>query len=201
MDYNIDEILGRIVGMRNMEAYTPEEVAERLEMSVEEYLAYENGTEDFSVTFLSNLASVYGVDLMELMTGDKPKLSYYSLVRAGNGLPFKRLSGFSYNHLAPVFKNKEMEPFLVTSKYLPDNETGEIELTTHDGHEMDYILSGKLKIKLIHQESENESVVNEFILGPGDTIYYDSSNPHGMISIDGEDCVFLAVLHVMEADM
>jgi acetyl-CoA synthetase len=36
------------------------------------------------------------------------------------------------------------------------------------------------------------------ILREGDSIFYDSSTPHGMIAIDGEDCVFLAM--IMAAD-
>lgn len=195
MDYDVSEILGRVKGMRSVEGLTPDDIAERLGMPVEEYLTYENGRTDFSVTFLSKLAGIYGIDLIELMTGEKPKLSYYSLVRNGKGLPFKRLSGFTYNHLAPVFKDKEMEPFLCTSKYDAVNETKEIELATHDGHEMDYVLSGTLRFFLRHTEND-EVKDNEFILNPGDTIYYDSSNPHGMISIGGQDCVFLAMLHV-----
>ena len=35
---------------------------------------------------------------------------------------------------------------------------------------------------------------HEEILGPGDSIYLDSTNPHGMIAIDGEDCRFIAIL-------
>jgi acetyl-CoA synthetase len=32
------------------------------------------------------------------------------------------------------------------------------------------------------------------ILHPGDTIYYNSSTPHGMIAVDGEDCAFYAIV-------
>ena len=32
------------------------------------------------------------------------------------------------------------------------------------------------------------------ILHAGDTIYYDSSTPHGMIAVDGEDCAFYAIV-------
>jgi len=197
MDYVVSEILGRVKGMRTVEGLTPNDVAERLGIPVEDYLRYECGEEDFSVTFLSSLAAIYGIDLMELMSGEKPKLSYYSLVRSGKGLPFKRLSGFTYHHLAPVFKEKEMEPFLCVSEYMEGNDKGEVEFASHDGHEMDFILSGTLLFKLQHKEGD-ETVENEFTLNPGDTIYYDSSNPHGMIAIGGENCTFLAVLHVKE---
>ena len=31
-------------------------------------------------------------------------------------------------------------------------------------------------------------------LGPGDSIYFDSSTPHGMIAVNGEDCQFYAIV-------
>ena len=32
------------------------------------------------------------------------------------------------------------------------------------------------------------------ILGPGDSIYYNSDTPHGMIAVDGKDCIFYAIV-------
>ena len=32
------------------------------------------------------------------------------------------------------------------------------------------------------------------VLGPGDSIYYDSSAPHGMIAVGGQDCEFYAIV-------
>jgi hypothetical protein len=29
---------------------------------------------------------------------------------------------------------------------------------------------------------------------PGDSLYYDSMYDHGMVAVDGADCVFIAVL-------
>lgn len=61
----------------------------------------------------------------------------------------------------------------------------DIELTTHTGQECDLIIEGKLKV----QVGEHKEV-----LGPGDSIYYDSSTPHGMIAVDGKDCIFYAIV-------
>ena len=36
------------------------------------------------------------------------------------------------------------------------------------------------------------------ILHVGDSIFYDSATPHGMIAVDGEDCVFLAMIMVAD---
>jgi acetyl-CoA synthetase len=38
----------------------------------------------------------------------------------------------------------------------------------------------------------------EEILREGDSIFYKSSTPHGMIAIDGQDCVFLAMIMVSD---
>ena len=46
-------------------------------------------------------------------------------------------------------------------------------------------MDGSLKVQ-IGEHSE--------ILGPGDSIYYDSSTPHGMIAVGGQDCIFYAIV-------
>ena len=50
---------------------------------------------------------------------------------------------------------------------------------------MDYILTGRLMVNVGG---------NVDVLDAGDTIYYDSSQPHGMIAVGGEPCTFLAVV-------
>lgn len=187
MEINIKETADRVKGLRQTLEISPSEMAAALGMSLEEYNDCEAGNVDFSVTFLSKCASIFGVDLIELMTGDRPKLSYLSVVRSGKGLPFNRLESFSYDHLAPTFKDNMMDPFFCVAAYDPEKQKNdEIELTTHAGQEMDFVLKGKLKF-IINNHTE--------ILNVGDTVYYDSSNPHGMIAIDGEDCEFVAVLY------
>jgi len=52
------------------------------------------------------------------------------------------------------------------------------------GQKFDYVLTGHMKIVLS---------TNEVYLGPGDSIYYDSSIPHAMYAIDA-DCRFIAVV-------
>ncbi|MEG1990966.1 MAG: transcriptional regulator, partial [Christensenella sp.] len=82
--------------------------------SAEEYREYEAGEKDFSFSFLYTLANRFGVDITELLTGDNAKLKTFSLVRKGEGLKMERRKAYKYQHLAPIFKNRVMEPFLVT---------------------------------------------------------------------------------------
>ncbi len=185
MEYVIEQVAQRIQFMREIMEFTPEEMAIAAGVSVEEYLLAEEGKTDFSFTFLYRCAEKFGIDITELMIGEVPKLNFYSIIREGKGLSVKRRSGLEYKHLAYLFKNKIAEPFLVTAPYSAEEQDKEIHLSTHEGQEMDYILSGSLKCRF---EDNIE------ILHPGDCVYYDSSRGHGMIATGGEDCVFLAIV-------
>ena len=189
MHEKINEIAERIKGMRLLLDFSPEALAAVVDMTVEEYLEYEDGKHDFSFTFLYLVAGKMGVDMSEFLTGTVPKLTTFSLIRRGEGFPITRRSGFSYLHLAYPFKNKIGEPFFVTAKYSAEAETKPIALSHHEGQEFDYIMSGSLRIKIGTHEME---------LTEGDAIYYDSGTQHGMVATGGQDCTFLAM--VMKAE-
>lgn len=185
METRIIEIAERIRALREIMDFTPEEVAEAADVSVEDYIRAENGEVDFGFTFLYKCADKFGVDIVELLTGSGPKLSFYSIVRSGEGLDMKRRAGFKYGHLAYRFKDKISEPFLVTAPFNADEQDAPIHLSTHEGQEFDYIISGSLKCQF---EDHTE------ILNAGDAVYYDSGRGHGMIATGGKECVFLAVV-------
>jgi len=185
MEPNIKEVANRIIALREDCGLSVEEMAEATGRSVEEYVRQETGEQDLSFTFLFKCAEKLGVDVIELLTGENPHLSGYSLTRASDGLSIKRREGFEYLHKAPHFKNKLAEPFIVTAPYLEEEQNKPIHLSYHEGQELDFILSGRLRFAY-------ENKVEE--LGAGDTLFYDSSRGHGMIAIDGEPCVFLAIV-------
>lgn len=182
---NIEEVAARIRTLREDSGLTPQDMADATGRDLAEYLAQENGEQDLSFTFLYRCAEKLGVDVIELLTGEDPHLSGYSLVRADEGLSIKRRAGFEYLHKAPEFKHKLCEPFLVTAPYLEEEQDIPIHLSYHKGQEFDYILSGHLRFAY-------ENHVEE--LGPGDTLLYDSGRGHGMVAIGGEPCRFLAVV-------
>jgi len=185
MENKLMEIAFRIRELRDILEFTPEEMAEATATSVEEYLEYESGSKDFSFTFLYQCAKKFGVDMVELVTGENPRLSFYSIVRKDEGLPIKRRAGFNYQHLAYLFKNKTCEPFLVTAPYQEEAQNEPIHLSYHKGQEFDYVIEGELKIQL---EDHTE------ILHAGDAIYYNSGHGHGMIATGGKECKFIAVV-------
>lgn len=185
MEARIVEIAERIRGLREMLDLTPAEVAEAAGVTEQEYLDSENGKSDLSFTFLYRCADKFGVDIVELLTGENPHLSFYSIVRKGAGLDMKRRPGLKYGHLGYRFKGKLAEPFLVYAPYLEEEQDKPIPLSTHEGQEFDYILSGSLKVQM---EGHTE------ILHEGDSIFYDSGRGHGMIATGGKPCEFLAII-------
>ena len=72
--------------------------------------------------------------------------------------------------------------FIVVCEY--DGKLTGKEAHAHEGQEFDYMLEGHMKIVLGG---------NDLYLGPGDSVYFDSSLPHAMYAIDG-DARFIAVV-------
>jgi transcriptional regulator with XRE-family HTH domain len=185
MENVIKDIGERLRGMREIADVTPQDMAAVTGVTEAEYLEFEAGKKDFSFTFLYKAAQRFGIDLTELITGESPHLTGYSLVRRGHGMPIDRRKGFRYLNLAGLFRNRLAEPFLVTAPYEEGAERCKIVLGTHAGQEMDYILSGTLRVQI----DKHEEIMHE-----GDTVYYDSARPHGMVAIGGTPCQFLAIV-------
>lgn len=185
MEPNIKEVAGRIRALREDLDLTMQEMADAAGISVAEYALQESGENDLSFTFLYRCANRFGVDVIELLTGENPHLTSYSLTRAADGLSIKRRAGFEYLHKAPHFRHKLAEPFLVTAPYLEEEQDKPIHLSSHKGQELDYIISGKLRFAYEDHIEELEA---------GDFLMYDSGRGHGMIAIGGEPCVFLAIV-------
>jgi acetyl-CoA synthetase len=185
MENMLKEVGGRIRTLREIMDITQEDMAKRTNVTLSDYQALEEGKMDFSFTFIYKCAQHFHVDVTDILKGSSPTLTSYSVTRNGGGLPITRRKGFSYNNLAPMFKNKQAEPFRVKAPYLEEEQHQPIKLSTHEGQEFDVIISGQLKVQI------DEHIE---ILGPGDSIYYNSSTPHGMIAVGGETCEFIAVV-------
>ena len=185
MNEKMREIAARIREIREVMDMSEEDMASFLSMSVEEYRNYESGESDFPFTFLYNTAKKLNMDITELLTGDTPRLSLVNVTRAGEGLPITRYEQYNYLNLAWLFKNKISEPYYVTAKYDPKFAQGDITLNYHEGQEFDYILEGQLRTRVDS---------HEYVLNPGDSIYYDSAHGHGMVAVGGKDCKFLAIV-------
>jgi transcriptional regulator with XRE-family HTH domain len=88
--------------------------------------------------------------------------------------------GYEYESLAAQKKNRGMEPFIVTL-----HPSGAEEPSSHDGQEFIYVLEGEMEVVI---EGTRD------ILKPGDSVYYDSINPHLLKAYGGKPAKILAVL-------
>ena len=77
------------------------------------------------------------------------------------------------------------EPFLVNAPYREEEQDSEIPLSQQEGQEFDYIISGSMKFKF---EGHEENLI------AGDSVYFDSSKPHGMIATSKDGCTFISVI-------
>ena len=179
------EIAFRIKEMREIMGYTVEEMAQKTDITVNEYEEYENGNVDLPFTFIHKCALAFGIEITDLLEGHTAKLSSYTVTRKGQGQQTAKEDGISISNLAPKFKNKIAEPYWVRYEYSEELQNKPIHLTKHSGQEFDIVLSGSLLV----QVGSNKEILRE-----GDSIYYNSSTPHGMIAVDGEDCLFIAVV-------
>ena len=182
IDYKIREMAGRIRTLREIEGFTPAEMAKKTDVTVDEYIACEEGRSDLNFAFIYRCALAFNVDVTDIIEGSSPRLASYTVTRAGNGQKIEKAHGMTYYNLASAFRNRIAEPLWVHADY---KESALIELTTHKGQECDIVISGALKVQ-VGDHSE--------ILHAGDSIYYDSSTPHGMVAVEGEDCLFYAIV-------
>ncbi len=179
------EIALRIREMREISELTQEQMAEKTEVSLEQYQGYESGQIDLPFTFIHKCALTFGIEITDLLEGRSANLSSYTVTRRGKGQRTAQEEGIEISNLAPMFRKKIAEPYFVKYEYSAAQQTLPIHLTTHSGQEFDYIVSGHLKV----QVGEHTEILEE-----GDSIYYNSSTPHGMIAVDGRDCLFVAVV-------
>ncbi|MBR2615227.1 MAG: AMP-binding protein [Clostridia bacterium] len=185
LEYKIQEMASRIRELRQIENLSPEEMALKTDVSVAEYLECENGKRDLNFAFIYRCALALNVNVTDIIEGHSPKLNSYTVTRSGAGQKISNAHGMTYYNMAYAFQNRIAEPLLVHSRFDENAQNRDIELTTHAGQECDIVVEGSLLIQVgEHRE----------ILGPGDSIYFDSSAPHGMIAVQGRDCIFYAIV-------
>lgn len=181
MNEQIKDIGLRLRALREDMDITTNEMASRLEVDHDSYLAYENGEMDFSFSLIYNAAEILGVDVLDLISGSAPTLSMCCMVKKGKGYSVKRDEEYDYKHLAYTFRNKKAEPFLVT--ITPDNKPPVMH--GHEGQEFNYVLSGKMMLYIGDISYE---------LSKGDSVYFDASIPHAEVAIGDKETQFIAVV-------
>jgi transcriptional regulator with XRE-family HTH domain len=92
-------------------------------------------------------------------------------------------SGYYYEALAYKKSKKYMEPFLVEFKR---KRADKLSYFSHEGEEFIYLLEGKLEFR-----TENE----QYVLNPGDSLYFESSIPHAYRALERKNAKALTVVY------
>ena len=185
MDYSLKEVANRIKDLREAKGFTQGELAKLTGVSAEDYKILELGETDFSFTFIYKCAKACGVEVVDLLEGTSTTLTSFTITRKGEGLKILKKQGVEYDNLAPMFKGKLAEPFLVKFPYIEEEQNAPIQLNSHNGQEFDIIVKGSLKVQI----GNHVDVLNE-----GDSIFYNSLIPHGMVAASKGGCEFHAIV-------
>jgi len=182
MEDQIKQIAERLQGLREVLEISAEEAAGTCAITMEQYLKYESGQYDIPVSILHRMAHKYKFELTSLLSGEEPHMHSYTLTRKDKGIAIDRRQAYKYQSLAGNFLNRKAEPFLVV---VDPKEDASVSYNSHPGQEFNYMIEGKLKLFLGEKE---------MVLHPGDSIYFDSGLPHGMLAEDGKPAKFLAII-------
>ncbi len=174
MDVNeqIKQIAERIKYLRDALDMTEAEVASSLSISIDEYLAYENGEKDIPISVIYSVSAILGVDPTEIILGEAPRMAEYCVTRKNAGVMIERYPGYSFEALAHNFIGRDKEPMIVTLS----SSDKRADLVSHSGQEFNYVLEGKLGVTIGHRTMELEV---------GDSVYFNPILPHGQFAIDG----------------
>lgn len=177
------EIAERMKAIRELSEVTPEDLAGRVGMAPDEYLAYEKGEKDIPVSLLYDVCNELKITMTELLTGDTPKLHNFSVVRKSRGLAVDRNDAYIYQNLAFPFADRKVEPLLVTVPAAKRKD--DYHYNAHNGQEYHYCLEGRYKISIDGKE---------ILMGEGDSLYFDSGYPHAMKAADENDAKILVIV-------
>ena len=182
---NLVEVGSRIKEMREIKGIPIEKLAAVSGIGAAEFAALEEGRLDPPFTVLHRCAVALGVDVTALAEGHSTKLSGHIITRKGDGLTVTDEQGIRLQNMAAKFKNRLATPYYVTYEYDESAQDKPIHLTSHAGQEFDLVLEGSIKLQI----GDHVEILNE-----GDSAFYQSSRPHGMLAIGGKKAHFLAMI-------
>ncbi len=181
----MEEVVLRIREMRDICGFSTEDMAEKTGLTVEQYENYESGEVDLPFTFVHKCALAFNIGLADLIEGQSARLSSYTVTRRNGGIVTAKEDGITIQNMAPLFKDKLADPYFCVYEYDESLQNKPMKLVTHAGHEFNFVIKGSLKV----QVGEHIETLNS-----GDSIYFNSSTPHGELAVGGAPCKFLSVV-------
>ncbi len=135
----------------------------------------ENGKLIPTLPTLARVAMVFDVSL-EHFFGERKKRGLFSVVRARERIRFPEKAeaetpAWYFECLAYSAQEKSLQAYLAV---IEPRKREEMEEHAHEGAEFLYVIEGELGV--LYEEEET-------VLGEGDGVYFDASQPHGYRSV------------------
>jgi len=181
MDEQLKQIGERLRGLRDVLDIPVSEMAETIGISAEKYEQIERGEADITISNLMKIARKYGISTEELIFAETPHMKSYFVVRNGQGVSIERTKAYKYQSLVSGFVGHKADVFIVTVE--PKPEAHVVYKNTHSGQEFNMVLEGKMELYIGGKT---------IVLEEGDSIYFDSTKPHGMLAVGNKAVKFLA---------
>jgi len=185
-----DKLPQKLIQLRRQKELTIEELSQRSGVCAEQIARLEAGELAPSLTPLIKIARGLGVRLGTFLD-DEPHSSPV-VTKSGSSGTVMRFAGenkpsegseLDFVSLAGQKKDRHMEPFLIDVK---PAKTDKYKLSSHEGEEFIYVISGQIEICYGKDVYE---------LSSGDSIYYDSVVPHNLHSKGTQTAKILAVVY------
>ena len=188
---SVENKLGqKIATLREAHGLSQLELASRCDCDVSVIERLEAGELAASLAPLLKITRALGVRLGTLMDDDtangpvfNDKNGMEEVVRMQSLQTSSDAGDLIYYSLAKGRSGRHIDPFIIT--VTPSGETNHI-LKGHEGEEFLYGLEGEIEI---------EYGKELYILGPGESIYYDAIVPHQVRAHDQQSAKFLAVVY------
>ena len=181
MDEQLKQIGERLRGLREVLDIPASEMAETIGIDTEKYEKIEQGEQDITISNLMKIGHKYGVSVEELMFAETPHMKSYFVVRKGQGMSVERTKAYKYQSLVSGFVDHKADVFIVTVEPKPGART--VYKNSHKGQEFNMVLEGKMELFLGGKT---------IMLEEGDSIYFDSTKPHGMLAVGDKAVKILA---------
>lgn len=132
---------------------------------------------------LLKLSTLLGVEMSVLLYGEPIQREKAVQTNWDERVRVDRKGRLNYESLAPRFPGKVMEPFIVE---IVKEDDGLLDISQHAGEEFHYVMKGTAEIKVGS---------DTYVLEEGDTIYFDSSEPHTLNSITERSQLLSAIYY------
>ena len=179
----------KIKKLRQEKGLTLQELSEKTGLSKGLISQIENEQVSPPISTLMKIANGLSVEISYFFEQDEPT-EKITVIRKNERISSGRRGikgniniGYTYELLAHKRPHKHMEPFLVTFE---PKERDDVIMFNHEGEEFHFVLEGKLEMI-----AENHEPIT---LEEGDSLYFDSSIPHGFRGLEGKPAKTLTVV-------